>query len=131
MRCTGHCCKRFPLPKSLDDIRERAKPDFQPTDDRKRLEDGEVIAEMLIFLEEGTYSSGERCFFYTCKYLDPTSGDCLAYDTRPAMCRDYPYGQPCQIKECTAENRGVGTEDQVVVLRRKYEGLKPDNGVGA
>lgn len=34
--------------------------------------------------------------FFRCRHWDETTRLCGIYDTRPAMCRDYPYGQPCE-----------------------------------
>jgi hypothetical protein len=113
-RCTGHCCRRFPLPASLDDIRRRRNADVCPPDE-KWIQDGDKLAEMLIPLDGGTYSNGQPAFYFTCKHHDIASGDCTNYEQRPAMCRDYPYGRPCEHTDCTAENRGVPRD--VVVLR--------------
>lgn len=51
-RCTGHCCRRFPLPQSLAVLRLRAagQPDS--------IQDMPFIADMLIPLGEGTYGDG-------------------------------------------------------------------------
>jgi Fe-S-cluster containining protein len=53
---------------------------------------------MLISLGEtkprGEEFGGGLLHYYTCKNLSP-AGDCVVYESRPTMCRDYPYGNPC------------------------------------
>lgn len=87
-RCTGHCCRNFPLPYAPHDLRARA-----PT-----IVDGEFIADMVIPIgphdREGFYT-------YACRHHDDVTGDCRAYDQRPDMCRRYPYGNLCEYAECT------------------------------
>ena len=122
-RCTGHCCKRFPLPENLDYIKAHRNPDAarEAGDGMPWLYGGEKLAEMLIFIEVGAYSDGRPCFFFTCKHHDTATGDCMDYANRPPMCSDYPYGKPCIIEGCTADNKGVPRdlpEDQLVQIRR-------------
>ncbi len=38
--------------------------------------------------------------YFDCRMLD-ANGDCLIYDARPQMCRDFPNGQPCTRAGCT------------------------------
>lgn len=92
-RCTGHCCKRFPLPYTLDEIRER----------QATLADGATIADMLIPLDSPAEQArdGRVWSFFTCKHLGD-NGDCRIYATRPAMCMGYPYGGVCMNTGCTA-----------------------------
>ena len=94
-RCTGHCCRRFVLPYSYQEMQER----------KDTITDGNVIADMIIALEEDprlVRRDGSPGFPFTCKHLQ-NNGDCAIYQTRPAMCRDYPYGRPCEWDECTWE----------------------------
>lgn len=96
-RCTGHCCKKFYLPMAkVEDIKDI-------------VQDAKYIRDMLIKLPLQTHGSdGEptpveaQDHYWTCKHFDETSGDCTAYESRPAMCKDYPYGLPCRTKGCTA-----------------------------
>lgn len=56
---------------------------------------------------------GKMSNFYTCRNLKP-NGDCGIYDTRPRMCRDYPYGSPCRYTDCAstcARTTGKGSDD--------------------
>lgn len=46
----------------------------------------------------GTYQRSG--YIYTCVHFDDRTGDCGAYDTRPRMCRDYPYGRRCEFGAC-------------------------------
>lgn len=86
-RCTGHCCRSFRLGGAL-------------TSDP-------VVAAMVIPL--GAFPVGARLpngeasrggDYYDCTHLS-VAGDCAIYATRPAMCRTYPNGAPCQKQGCT------------------------------
>lgn len=85
-RCTGHCCREFAL-----DIDKLTVPGVV-------IEDGDTIREMVILLEP--IADGRRTC--TCRYFD--GRDCLNYEGRPAMCRDYPYGRTCTKIGCTKAN---------------------------
>lgn len=39
---------------------------------------------------------------YTCKHFDKKAGNCTAYESRPAMCSNYPYNRKCEYKQCTS-----------------------------
>ncbi len=84
-RCSGHCCRSFAIPFTLEDLLEK----------QAEIQDGSMIADMVIDL-------GNRRF--TCRHLVRDSGDCSVYDTRPRMCRDYPYGGTCQYPGCTLKS---------------------------
>ena len=125
-RCVGHCCKRFPLPFSPDEIQRRALEFLRWADTAARLGtarpdradmDLVQIASMVIPLgsepeadvarrhgyADGKTSSGVegRVYFYTCRNLLP-NGDCAIYALRPRMCSEYPYGRPCEHRDACA-----------------------------
>ena len=79
-----------------------------------------MIADMIILLRVDKNEHGNRgpwphfVWHYTCKNFDPVTKNCTAYETRPEMCRDYPYGNPphskgykpraegqCNYRDCT------------------------------
>ncbi len=96
-RCTGHCCREFPIGShTIQDLRDIAA-------DPNRVERGEAanIIDMLVPLGEKPDKDGRVRPVYTCRHLDATTGDCRNYKGRPRMCRDYPYGNPCEHAECT------------------------------
>ena len=104
-RCTGHCCKSFWLPVSPMELQHELKK-FQLTG-RSRWSDIEKIAPMVI-LQRTSRQCGHNSpksnkveYYYTCKHFDAASGNCMNYEDRPAMCRDYPYGRQCSYKACT------------------------------
>jgi Fe-S-cluster containining protein len=46
--------------------------------------------------------------YYTCRHHDTVTGNCTTYETRPRVCRDYPfygsgYRNRCRYKTCTWE----------------------------
>lgn len=84
-RCTGHCCARFYV--SVDAL----------TDPDRLVEDGEYIADMLVPLEVPVDATKQ--WACTCRHFD--GANCRAYDSRPRMCRNYPYGGPCAYPGCT------------------------------
>jgi len=94
-RCSGHCCREFYLPYKPLDLFIR----------KKGLGDGEYIAAMVLPLgpvRPSTGDSGGDGWWYTCKHHDAKTGDCAAYDDRPRMCSEYPYGRRCEYAGCTA-----------------------------
>lgn len=92
-RCTGHCCRSFPLNHTIEQLRAYAAD----TSKGNASEAGQ-IADMLIPL--GARDDGREMF--TCRHHDTETGDCRIYEDRPRMCRDYPYGRSCEHSECTA-----------------------------
>lgn len=96
-RCTGRCCRGFPLPYSPTALANQATT----------IEDGVQIAAMVI--PRGEYPERPGFWRYDCKNLLP-SGDCVVYETRPRMCSDYPYGLPCSWgEECEWDVARQGT----------------------
>lgn len=99
-RCSGHCCKRFYLPLSPDELKQARV--------QGRYTDIETIADMVIFLEkskmrvDGT-EGPEEGHYYTCRHFDEASGNCGIYERRPRMCSEYPYGAACKYKACTMQ----------------------------
>lgn len=109
-RCTGHCCRAFTLPFNSETLKERAA----------RLEDGKVIADMVIPLYEGPArdmpldvrtsvdTEAQRLagsydfapiYVFTCRHFDGTG--CKIYARRPSMCSTYPNGRRCAYDGCT------------------------------
>lgn len=100
-RCTGHCCKKFPLPCTPEELKEnyRAWVNSEPQDKNGR----EMIAEIwLIAPMVRKIAERDIGAYYTCAHHQP-NGDCAIYDIRPRMCSEYPYGNPCEHidKGCT------------------------------
>lgn len=100
-RCTGHCCEMFTLPFGPDELTARCA-----SEDRK-LVDGEIIRDMVVYLGptdkhpgDGT-PLGRTVYLYTCRHFDRERHDCRIYETRPRMCREYPYGKRCLYPACT------------------------------
>jgi Fe-S-cluster containining protein len=95
--CDGRCCAVFPLPAAI--------PGSIHID---TFADGYQIGEMVrpLTLDEATQryralDFGDlpqhfaRYFLFTCRNWDETTHLCTVYDTRPAMCSDYPYDLAC------------------------------------
>lgn len=91
-RCTGHCCRCFPVSSTLDHLRSIAANPGNAS-----AAEAAQIADMLIPL--GQREDGRE--MYTCRHHDAETGDCRIYDDRPRMCRDYPYGKSFEHSECT------------------------------
>ena len=113
-RCTGHCCENFTLPYTPMELKHRAKR--LKVGDKYFHEDHTQVAEMVIFL--GTYASGtdrrgrkkikgtklyygKSIHHYTCKHYNRETRNCMNYENRPAMCRNYPDGHKCNYRGCT------------------------------
>ena len=93
--CGGECCAVFWVPKDRD---------------WTKVTDGAYIQDMLIPLtrrqslrrwrkfvskERPLPEWGDDQTAATCKHWDEESRLCGAYEDRPDMCRDYPYGNAC------------------------------------
>lgn len=92
-RCTGRCCRDFIIRRSPEEIQEQAR-----TAEPRWKKEFTKIAEMVIPLphRNGFYSE----YHYTCKHYDANTNNCMDYENRPEMCRNYPYGDPCGFDEC-------------------------------
>lgn len=133
-RCTGHCCRRFSLPFSPEEwkasyeqelriqsgeLKENPDPNGPPWP-LPRPVDVMIVAQMIIPLGAHNWSpqtgkpyaddgQGDRLgHHYTCKHLDDATGNCRIYETRPEVCRKYPYGRPCGYTECTWDAARAG-----------------------
>lgn len=101
--CPGYCCAAFNWPRTIRSAKKHAK----------EVLDGEQIANMLIPLTpkqareryekfagrkvpRGIFAWKDRGHHFTCKNWDEDSRLCKIYETRPQMCKGYPYGQVCQ-----------------------------------
>jgi Fe-S-cluster containining protein len=109
-RCSGHCCKCFPLLLTPEELDWR----------QESFQDGPQINEMVIHLGRfPNQRTGVEFDHYTCKYHLP-SGDCGIYEHRPRMCRDHPHynrGASCDYTECTYANQ----EAKFVGILRKAQ----------
>lgn len=109
-RCTGACCEKFALTgigRTVEEIRAFLL---------ERGLDGPTIADMIVPLypiEPGALApNGETVveapqgggWVFTCRHF--TGGQCGIYERRPAMCREFPYGKPCEHGERCAWNAG-------------------------
>jgi len=112
-RCTGDCCKAFYLSVPYDAMwRSRQaqvrheKYNVPLPENYVEYEDNAVILSMVKYLGEFKINpvSGHEyagpTSLYTCKNL-AKNGDCKIYETRPAMCREFPDGKPCPYPGCT------------------------------
>lgn len=98
--CAGACCSVFPLPgyskmasgQTVDPEAPMIVAMVIP------LEDDEAI-ERYARLGYGTLPPdyfADGLGLYTCRNWNEETRLCGIYDTRPVMCRDYPYGLPCE-----------------------------------
>jgi len=99
--CPGWCCAAFYWPRTLADMKKHPDAGY----------DGPQIRDMLVPLtpkearerherfsgkKVAAFSWKHRGHHFTCKNWDEETRLCKVYETRPQMCRDYPYGQECQ-----------------------------------
>lgn len=97
-RCTGHCCRviHVGVGASRREIEEIAI--------REGSREAWFIVDMLRPLVGDDPKGTGRWFTeadrrYTCRHFDGVN--CTAYEERPDMCRNYPYGRPCPEDGCT------------------------------
>ena len=98
-RCSGKCCEIFSLPYSPEDVEKQTPP----------LVDGEIIKDMVIAIGPDPNLVG--VYLYTCRHYKALN--CSIYETRPDMCRGYPYGSRCGNPGCTLDQSEIGSELQV------------------
>ncbi len=131
-RCTGHCCENFRLPFAPDEL-WAAYYRWQHGGNAESLrmnngqpmpnpQDIQLIAPMVVYLGPATAlpmkhinPSDEELLgqdwdppnhYYRCKHFDSKERLCTIYEHRPVMCREYPYGDPCNYTSCTwVENK--------------------------
>jgi Fe-S-cluster containining protein len=103
MSCLGKCCALFTYTSTPEELREK------PWKGDNTQRDNLYIADMLIQLTpEEAQERAERFDtsnkdnldytkvpWYTCKHWDEDTMLCGAYEDRPRMCRDFPYGNVC------------------------------------
>lgn len=88
--CDGRCCEGFHIGReTTDEVLLRLA--------NGGVIDGEYIEQMLVPL-----SAPDEPNTFGCAYWDPVTRLCTSYETRPQMCREYPYGRPCQHCGVTA-----------------------------
>lgn len=117
--CTGNCCAVFHWSTPPEKLRARWTGVMGPlTEEESRMErDALYIADMLVplspsqaiqrFQDFGFAPDAGKDFdlrdwldrdtAYTCRHWDEQTKLCTAYEDRPKMCADYPYGQPCSL----------------------------------
>jgi Fe-S-cluster containining protein len=94
--CPGLCCRTFPLNPSLEECIEGATAIYgYRSANGHRIQDDERVVDLLRV-------NPEKPGHYTCSAFDPVSGNCMAYEDRPRLCREYPYGRPCEY--CTYDD---------------------------
>jgi Fe-S-cluster containining protein len=119
--CTdkGRCCKNFVVPQPffadegdeavLEYMREKGLP-FVPTEVAMRITDMSELFGRTIVLRK-----------FKCSALDPDTGRCDIYETRPKACRNY---KPGQDGMCVY---GSGTIfDKVIEERREAEAAQAE-----
>lgn len=113
-RCTDGCCRKFVLPFTPEELQEEARLERE---ERTRFgKDILIVAEMAIPLDRPEFcmdgvtpvDDAMARRFYTCKNFNTETNDCGIYETRPRMCRDYPYGDSCRVQGCEWEEVNNG-----------------------
>lgn len=120
-RCTGHCCRAFYLPWGPDRLKQQLKEIDEgrsfvtstgPQSDAHA--EFRQVAEMVIYIgfqknPDNKDPNQQPGHYYTCKNYDGEKGQCKIYETRPNMCRNYPYASPCGYSSCTWDDGRAGT----------------------
>ena len=119
-RCTGQCCTIFQIyGMTLDELKAKF-----PEKDRSA--DNQAVIDMLVALSPEEQQRRHEATptvprpgwvynpatpFFTCRHFDEATRNCLIYETRPAMCRDYPYGKQCGFVGCTFVQKKIEVPD--------------------
>lgn len=110
--CLGGCCERFTMNHTPE---QRAKSisaeehgEIYWMDNmadiehcwKELLRDSyspiQYIHDMIIELPAD--DNGTR--WYTCRHWNKETRLCMEYESRPGLCRDFPYGKKCFVKGC-------------------------------
>lgn len=156
-RCSGHCCRSFRLPFTVEQLEEARQALARGIG----VDDGEwplasvrggrdlelpQVVEMVIWIGDtfevpgGLRMRYQDDGFYTCKHHDAATGNCGNYAQRPAMCRDFPYERMggCPYVDCTRKATrewydyiGPPLEEETALLKG-YDGsdIEVDDGSG-
>lgn len=159
-RCTGHCCQMFTIPYSPEKM-WASYHRWMKSGEHVSMNDGDttpvaqdifLIAPMLRYEgfhtkqtipvvnpSDGTLMGDEDipggAHYYSCKHFDTKANLCTIYEHRPAMCRDYPNGKPCNYKHCTwtshkAKKETRGERAKRLRVLRNEDKLVQDPGGG-
>jgi Fe-S-cluster containining protein len=89
-KCTGYCCSYDHIEVKPRDIERLAKHfDISLSAARERftktVPDGDVVLR----------HRKDHIFKSMCMFFDQEKRSCTVYHARPAVCREYPYGNKC------------------------------------
>lgn len=158
-RCTGHCCRSFHLPFSPKELHEayerwRASLDGHPIYKNQEPKDKRIYSDIWLLAPMAEHlGKSKKCpprvnprdsellgeesegHWYRCKHFDTKEKKCTIYEIRPRMCRDYPYGKPCNYAGCTwkkvkakKETRAERAARKKKLLAEKRELKDPGGG---
>lgn len=130
-RCSGNCCREFSLPFTPAELAAKAFWAFAlgegPLGDPITYLHGielSKIAQLAVFVRMckpgdpnpagSPNTTGANHPVYTCRHFD--GANCTVYNERPNMCRDYPYGQPCEHSSCSWDKGRAGLHPEPVEL---------------
>jgi Fe-S-cluster containining protein len=105
-QCTGACCDPVPLP---------AEDYWDMSRNPKLYKNSRYIMNMLIPPQRPVPQHGDVDF--ACRYFDRETRRCIAYDRRPAMCREFPETGICG--HCGGQFATTGTRREEAVLDRE------------
>lgn len=130
--CDGRCCALFTYTIPLEQVADRyaAGESSHPEHDLQLLEllypltYDEALERGVKYGITGLFGEGlgignpPENGYYSCRAWDEETRLCAIYDTRPQMCRGYPYGRGCQ--------HGCGYDvDEDTLLETGY--LRPED----
>jgi len=145
-RCTGHCCEKFTLRLSPEELAASYRQWLGQGGDSESIEmngtkpatvyrDIYLIAPMVRYLgftydhppkinpsdNELLNRPKTKRHYYTCKHFDPKTRDCTIYEIRPAMCRSYPDAGLCNYAKCTWKAKRAKKQTTAELRRRKND----------
>ncbi len=101
-RCTGHCCRSFPLSIDMQAsaVEVMAQLKAGPGGGRGSYLDAEYVLDMIIPIQ-GPRLEGLPQHAFTCRHFD--GDNCTAYEARPKLCREHGISGSCDHRDkgCT------------------------------
>jgi Fe-S-cluster containining protein len=138
--CGGHCCERFVLQESPEDLKIEYEtwlrcghPGVFYTSDMRGVAvvqevrmDIHLVYPMVVYLGKYDWApcdpprkQDRMMHHYTCKHYDRDTKLCTIYENRPLMCRNYPNGHACRYPGCKlpGNTKKLREEDRSIVER--------------
>lgn len=126
-RCSGDCCQLFCIMgKTVEELKELINAGNYSANDQQIpnmivplsyeeyvIKANELRKDGLEIIKKDDYNNN----WFRCKNYDAVEKICRIYDTRPDMCRTYPYcrgEKGCEYRNCTLNFQTIDSPKEVI-----------------